>query len=372
MGFIVKRLALGVTLVVLASAALLLSDSGRRGRVPRVALVQQSSVPALEDGVRGVVDGLGANGFRDGDTIELTRFNAQNDAAAANAIAREVTSGRFDLVVTVSTLSLQSVAGANREGRVKHVFGIVADPLSAGVGVGPNGPLDHPPHLVGQGILLPAAESFRLARKLHPALKKVGLAWNPSEANSLKFAILGREVCRELGIELIEANVDSSAAVLDTVQSLAGRGAEAIWASGDVMISSAMGTVIGTARKAGIPVFSIVPGEPERGTFFDLGIDFHEAGLLEGELAARVLRGEDPATLPVEDVMDRVPRRLVINKQALAGLTGPWRIPDEVLASATVIVDADGVHEKKPASARPPAPAGTSLRGTDSTRSKSQ
>ena len=99
-------------------------------------------------------------------------------------------------------------------------------------------------------------------------------------------------------------------------------------------------------------MFSIIPGEPERGTLFDLGIDFYEAGRLEGELAARVLRGEDPATLPVEDVMDRVPRRLVINKRALEGLTGPWRIPDEVLASATVVVDADGVHEKKPASTR--------------------
>jgi putative ABC transport system substrate-binding protein len=116
-----------------------------------------------------------------------------------------------------------------------------------------------------------------------------------------------------------------------------------------VLISSALGTVIGTARHAGIPVFSIVPGDPERGTLFDLGIDFYEAGRLEGELAARVLRGEDPATLPVEDVMDRVPRRLVINKRALDGLKGPWRIPDEVLASATVVVDADGVHEKKPA-----------------------
>jgi ABC-type uncharacterized transport system substrate-binding protein len=310
-------------------------------------------VPPLEDALRGVVDGLAENGFRDGDTVELARFNAQNDAAAANAIAQEVTSGRFDLVVTLSTLSLQSVAGANRGGRVKHVFGIVADPPSAGVGIGANGPLDHPPHLVGQGILLPVGEAFRLARKLRPGLKKVGLAWNPSESNSLKFTTMGREVCRELGIELLEANVDSSAAVLDAVQSLAGRGAEAIWVSGDVMISSALGTVIGAARKAGIPVFSITPGDPERGTLFDLGIDFYEAGCLEGELAARVLRGEDPAALPVEDVVARVPRRLVINKQALEGLEVPWRIPEEVLASANVVVDADGVHRRKPAGVRP-------------------
>jgi ABC-type uncharacterized transport system substrate-binding protein len=356
MGSIVKRLAFGITLVALASAALLLSDTGRRGRVPRVALVQQTSVPPLDDGARGVVDGLAANGFRDGDTVELARFNAQGDTAAANAIAREVTSGRYDLVVTVSTLSLQSVAGANRAGRVKHVFGIVADPPSAGVGVGPNGPLDHPPHLVGQGILLPAADSFRLARRLNPGLKKVGLAWNPSEANSLKFTTMGREVCRELGIELLEANVDSSAAVLDAVQSLTARGAEAIWASGDVMISSALGTVVGAARRSGIPVFTITPGDPERGTLFDLGIDFYEAGRLEGELAARVLRGEDPAALPVEDVVARVPRRLVINRRTLDGLSGPWRIPDEVLALATVVVDADGVHEKKRGIARTPAP----------------
>ena len=75
--------------------------------------------------------------------------------------------------------------------------------------------------------------------------------------------------------------------------------------------------------RAGIPVFTISPGKPDRGTLFDVGLDFVEVGRLAGELAADVLRGTDPATIPIRDVLDQVPRRIIVNTIALKGLRRP-------------------------------------------------
>src|SRR5262245_10486914 len=151
--FAVKRLALGIACILLASVLLLLSDLGRRtGTLAaspttgprRVAVLQYSSTPPLEDGARGFLGALNELGFRDGGRIRLSWYNAEADMAIANAIAKQMTNGPFDLLATFGTPALQAVANANREGRVPHVFALVAAPRTAGVGVGDKGPLDHP------------------------------------------------------------------------------------------------------------------------------------------------------------------------------------------------------------------------------------
>lgn len=345
-----RHLALGLTLIAAASALLLFSDRGRRveagtGRQLRVAIVQHVSSPVLDAGVSGLIQGLAEQGFRDGDAIVVTTYNAQGDLAVGNTIAKQVTSGEFDLVLTSSTPSMQAVANANRDGRVKHVFTLVADPFSAGVGLDRDHPLQHPPHMVGHGSFLPVEESFAMAREALPSLTAVGMAWNPAESNSQAFTLKAREACAKMGLRLIEANVDSTAGVIEGVQSLVARGAQAIWVGGDNTMMSTMPSVIATARTARIPVFTITPGAPDRGTLFDVGLDFHELGRLSGVLAGRVLQGTDPATIPIRDVLDEVPRRVIVNHLAAEGLREPWRITPGLAARANVVVDRTGIHE---------------------------
>ena len=70
---------------------------------------------------------------------------------AFHAIAKEMAGGGYDLLMTISTVSLQAVANANKAGGTKHVFALVSDPSIAGVGVSKADPLDHPAHLAGFG-----------------------------------------------------------------------------------------------------------------------------------------------------------------------------------------------------------------------------
>jgi ABC-type uncharacterized transport system substrate-binding protein len=345
--YAVKRLSLGIVLIVAAAGVLLVSDVRSAGSKPRIAILQHASTPVLDDGVRGMLDGLAQNGYQDGATAIITQYNAQGDMATANAIAREIVEGRFDLVLTSSTPSMQAVANANKAGRTVHVFGLVADPYVTGVaGLDPANPLAHPRHLVGYGLLLPVVDAFRIARRMFPGLQSVGVAWNPAEANSAMFVGKARTVCQELGLTLLEAQVENSAGVREAINSLIGRGAQSIWIGGDIAVSSAVDTVVTAVRQARIPVFSIMPGSPERGTIFDLGLDFYEAGRLSGELAARILHGEDPATIPIRDAVNMVPRRLLINQKALKGLKDPWQAPDDLLRTADTWVDDSGVHRR--------------------------
>ncbi|MFQ3671847.1 MAG: ABC transporter substrate-binding protein [Verrucomicrobiia bacterium] len=358
-----SRLTLGVLLLFAASAALLLTDHLHRaaraaddGQIKRVALVRHASQPILEDGARGIRRGLAAGGWLQGRNLDLIEFNAEGDMGTANAIAREVASGKFDLIITITTPSLQTVATANRDGRTPHVFGLVTDPVAAGVGITQLAPGGNPAHLTGIGTKQPVPEAFALLRQLRPGLTRVGVPWNPTEANSEANVKMARRVCADLGLELLEANVENSSGVAEAVASLAGRGAQAIWVGGDVTVLTAVDAAIGVAQRNRIPVFSVIPPNVERGALFDLGADYEQVGFLTGELAARVLSGESPGDLPVSNIL---PQQLLLNPAALRGLRESWSFPDSVREQATVIL---GERDSRNTSLLPPPPPGRTFR----------
>jgi ABC-type uncharacterized transport system substrate-binding protein len=330
-----------------ASALLLATDRGAAARrLPAVAVLQQVSTAVLDDAVRGMIEGLAERGFSDGRTVTIRRYNAEGDAAQANAIAREIVNGPFDIVLTSSTPSLQAVATANKRGRIRHVFAAVADPCSAGVGLDRADPLVHPAHLVGYGSLAPVDATFGILQRVNPAVRRVGVAHNPSESNSRRFMELARASCAARRIELLEAAVENSAGVIEALQATIARGAEVIFVPGDTTIASVVESVIATAAKARIPVFSVVPGAPDRGTLFDVGFDFREVGLLAGRTAGDILAGTDPATIPIGETAREIPPRLSVNLAALGYDRTMWRFPPELLPQAKVVIDADGRRDQ--------------------------
>ena len=344
----IRHLLPGLILILLASATLLLGDLGSRRssrmlmgmepeRIFRIALVQQGSIPSLDQGAEGVLQELAERGYADGARASIRRFNAQGDTATATAIAKQVTSGGYDLVVTISTPSLQTVAAANHDGST-HVFGVVTDPFSAGVGIDPADHSIHLPYMTGSGCLQPVRDCFETARALYPELRSVGLVWNPSESNSLAQTKLAREVCSDLSIDLVESPVDSSPSALEASAALCARGVQAIWLSGDITVAPASQGIIGVARRAGIPVFTSHPLDVKSGALLGLGADYMEVGRVTGRIAADVLDGKSPASIPVENI---VPKVLLYNETALVGLRDPWRIPASIRAKANGWITAD-------------------------------
>jgi hypothetical protein len=97
----------------------------------------------------------------------------------------------------------------------------------------------------------PVAEALRLAKTLFPGLKTVGVVWNSAESNSEANTLIARDVCQELGINLLEANVDNSSGVFEAASSLVARGAQALWVGGDVTVIVAIDSVVAAARRGG-------------------------------------------------------------------------------------------------------------------------
>jgi ABC-type uncharacterized transport system substrate-binding protein len=342
-----KRLGLGLALVAAASSVLLLSDAGRRTagkRAKRVALFTFAPSSTIDGFSEGVLHGLAARGFEEGKTAEVRKVDAGGDVADASAIAKELVAGGYDVLITATTPCLQAVANNNRQGKALHVFGLVTDPFGANVGLRREDPLAHPRWFVGLGSFQPVAECFKTARELLPSLARVGVVWNPAEQNSQVATGEARKITKTLGIELLEANAGISAEVPEAAASLVVRGAQAIWVGGDNVANNAIGTIVNVAKKAHLPVFANNPDQVKNGVLFGLGADFPEVGRLTGDLAGAILQGDDPATIPVRDVL---PKKLAVSKVALAGLADPWSIPPLLEKRADVVRDADGIHEKK-------------------------
>jgi ABC-type uncharacterized transport system substrate-binding protein len=350
---VLKKIALGLAMILASAAILLYSDLDSRkanadngassARPLKVAIVQQTSIPALDDGLAGAIEALKERGYVDGGRMALRQYNAQGDITTGNAIAKEVTSGDFDLIFSLSTVSLQTVANANRFATPprRHVFALSSDPYAAGVGISRENHVIHPPYMTGVGSLAPVEDIFRMAKQIHPSLSRVGLVWDPSESNSVVTTKLARAVCATLGITLVEASAENSTAVPEATASLLSRNVQAIWISPDLVASHGLDLIVSKAKGARIPVFTSLPRANPSGALFELGANYKAIGHVAGELAADVLDGRDPATIPVDNFM---PVTLQVDRLALKNLRENWQLPEALVKRANVVVDEMGRH----------------------------
>jgi ABC-type uncharacterized transport system substrate-binding protein len=356
-----RRFVLVFVLLAVAVAVLLWSEPGARlwsamrgatasaptpaAHVKRVALLQPNSVPSLDDARHGAIAGLADRGWIEGKNLRLKLYNSEGDMPNAIAMAREMVSGGYDLLFTLTTPSAQVVANVNRAGKTRHVFGLVVDPYAAGILTRSDNPLDHPAHLAGYVTLPQVALNFKMARTMNPALTTVGVVWNPTEVSAESQVKLARIACAELGLKLEEASIENAAGVGEAAAALAARGVEAIWAPADGAVLTALEIIVANAKKAGIPVFSSVALSVRRGTLFDLGANFVDLGRRTGQLAGDILNGRDPATVPIDHL---VSVRVALNERALVGLKAKWAFSAAHLAEAQVVIDAHGVEHAKP------------------------
>lgn len=348
-----QRVSLGLLSIVAAGTVLIWADRDSRvaniqdiqSRLLNIAIVQHASIPALNDGVEGIIEALDQRGYITGKNIEISRYNPEGDFATANTIAKTVTTGNADLIATVSTVSLQTIAAANRQLQAPkpHVFSLTTDPFSAGVGISREHPLAHPAYMAGLGSSPPIRELFQLTQRVNPSVHRIGLVWNPAEANSEAAALEARAVAADLGLELVEGNAENSTMAGEVVYSILSRGVDLIWISTDVTISSAEKVIIKAAENAGVPVISSLPDSVNNGALMAMGSSYYDIGFQAGQLVADLLEGRDPASIPA---INWTPSILALNLNALTELKQPWEISDDIKASAKTVIDASGRHHR--------------------------
>jgi len=352
-----RRLLLGMALIAAAATALVMTD---RSRVPqgasaprRIAIIQLSSIKALEDGAQGAARSLERAGFSVAGGSVVDRFNAEGDIGTLNQIVSEVDSRGYDVVVTISTPVTQAFMRANRRG-VPTVLGVVSSPPSLGVAYGDWTEGARPKWITGLGSLQPVDRLFELTRRANPSLKRIGAVWNPAEPNAEANIRLGREVAAKLGMELVEANASNPTEVLQAAATVMARDIDVMWLLADTNVIAASRPLIAAATARRIAVITNNPGPEARGAVLSIGADYMRVGELTGDIAVEVLRGRAPDTIPVEPCMPNVTE---IDPDAGAALGPQWAGLAALEAELRADLERKGVPDAAPVA--PGATAGS-------------
>ena len=147
------------------------------------------------------------------------------------------------------------------------------------------------------------AEQIDLMLTLCPDVTTVGLMFTSSEDNSVLQANQMKEILAGKNLECVEQTVTNSNDVQQAAQSLVTK-CDAIYIPTDNVLAASMALVGDVANKAKIPVICGEAGMVESGGFATIGIDYFNLGYQTGEMAVRVLNGEDVSTMTIETQKD--------------------------------------------------------------------
>jgi putative tryptophan/tyrosine transport system substrate-binding protein len=288
------------------------------------AIVEHPALDAARDGVR---DELKAGGYEEGKNLKFVYESAQGEPSTAVQIAQKFVGENPSVIVPISTPSAQAVVNATSE--IPVVFTAVTDPLGAKLVsdmMKPGG------NVTGMSDLSPIKKHLELIKEITPNATKIGVPYNPGEANSVTLLGLLKQYAPEMGLEIVEAAAPTSADVLAAAQSLVGK-VDVIYVPTDNTIVSALESVIKVGTDSQIPVYAGDTDSVPRGAMAALGFNYYDVGRQTGKIVLRVLNGEKPGDIPVEGVEIT---ELYVNPGAAKamGVT----IPDAVVARAKTVV----------------------------------
>ena len=262
--------------------------------------------------MKGLFDGLKGQGLEKDRNLQVLSSHAQGEIANIPMLIQNYVSQGVDLIVTMTTPCLTAACTMARNTHV--VFTYVYDPIAAGAGSSFE---NHLPNLTGVGSFPPVEATVDTIQKLIPGVKSVGTVYNTSEANSVKVISVAREAFKKRGIRLEEVTATNTSEVFQSTQAACSRKVQAIWVTGDNTALQSFDGIVKATRGAKLPLIINDPEFTARGAVACVGLGWYPPGKAGGELAARVLRGENPAGIPIQEVAIQ---KIVLNQEAAHSL----------------------------------------------------
>ena len=339
----IRRIALGIAVIVAASTILLLSDLQHRERAARNALtkkrlwkiyfVQYNDVIDVKDAERGVLEGLRESGLENGRDYEVKILNAQGDMPTVSALIDTAVTGGADLLITFSTPTLQ--AALRRAQNVPVVYNYVASGLKAGAG---KSNTDHAPNVTGVSLTPANDQALSILRTHFPSIRKLGTLYCPAETNMVNYKISLDEAAKRAGFEIVYVPAETATDVPDAAAALMSRDIDAVLQIPGNLTASAFGSISEAARRARVPVFAFQKSQAIGGAMVVVARDYEDSGRRAAHLAARIMRGENPKHIPLEDFAGT---NLIVNLDAARALDMTLD-PAFVRSAKNVIGDSNG------------------------------
>jgi putative ABC transport system substrate-binding protein len=275
---------------------------------PLAARAQQPSMPVI--GYLGLASadsdayllapfrkGLSEAGFDDGRNVIIeTRF-AEGDVTRLPALASELARHNITVAFTGTTISAQALQAATST--IPIVFAIGADPIKSGLAAS----LNHPgSNLTGVSFFTNQMESKRLGllHELVPKVDLIAVLLNPSNPFFQNQSADLSEASRSLGLRIQIERASSEGEVAKAFASFARRQAGALLVGADPYFNSKRTMVIAPAAQLRLPAIYEWREFAEAGGLMSYGTSLTEAYRKASDFVVRILRGVNPADLPVQ------------------------------------------------------------------------
>jgi putative ABC transport system substrate-binding protein len=285
-----------------------------------MALVGLLSGAQQDDRQLGAVrQGLKDTGYIEGRNVAIKYLSANGRFDRLPALAAELVADPATVIVALAPPA--AVAAKAATATIPIVFATGADPVGLGLVSGFNHPGGN---ATGISFLIHplTAKRLELLRELVPSTRLIGSLINPANPTTETQTADVRAAARALGLELLILNASSERDIDAAFASFVQQRVDAIILGGDQFFFNRRDQLVELAARNAVPTMYYLREFAVAGGLISYGASLTDGYRLAGVYAGRILKGEKPADLPVQQSMKF---ELVINlKTAKAlGLTVP-------------------------------------------------
>jgi len=315
-----RAMVAALSLAAVCSAPAMAADKS----VAVTAIVEHPALDAVRDGVK---DELKEEGFEAGKNLKWEYQSAQGNTGTAAQIARKFVGDKPDAIVAIATPSAQALVAATKS--IPVVYSGVTDPVAAQLvkdwkASGTN--------VTGVSDLLELDKQVDLIKRVVPNAKRVGMVYNPGEANSAVVVKALKELLAKSNMTLVEAAAPRSVDVGSAAKSLIGK-VDVIYTNTDNNVVSAYEALVKVGNDAKIPLVASDTDSVKRGAIAALGVNYYDLGRQTGKVVGRILKGEKPG-----DIASATSSKLELFVNTAAAQKQGVTLSPELVSSAKTVI----------------------------------
>lgn len=249
-------------------------DSKEQYKITIVKQMDHASLDEIADAVAAELDAIEKE--KDVD-IEYEIYSGQGEQTTLKQIGEQAAAEGVDGIIPIGTLAAQVMVSSVENLDIPVVYAAVSDPEAA--------ELTGIDYVTGTSDALNTAFIFDMMIKENPDLKKVGLLYSLSEANSEKPIAEAKKYLEEAEIEYVEQTASTNDEVIAAASSLIAEQVDAVFTPTDNVIMTAELAIYKQFAEAGIPHYTGADSFVRNGAFTTCGVNYGALGTQTADLA---------------------------------------------------------------------------------------
>jgi len=280
------------------AAALLAAGAGRAGARRRVGFLSPLFSRDADPVFGPFLQALRVRGYRENDNLEIEYRSANGQMARLDALAAELVAREVALIVAVAPPAIHAARRATASLPIVMAFS-GDDPVRSGFVASlarPGG------NITGLTILAPdlSVKRLELMREIAPSLARVAVLANPATQTSREQLDNVRTAGRALGVSVHAAEASTPGALEAAFAILAGARPQMLLVLSDPLFFAERRRLAELAFAHRLPMMADWKETAEAGALIAYGPNLAALAARAAVFVDRILRGDRPADLPVE------------------------------------------------------------------------